>query len=208
MSRILSVVDVTVDIGSERVLDGFSLDVAAGTMLAVTGASGSGKTSLMWTIAGLLTPVAGEIRLGGERLRGRDAAVAAGVSLVPQGNALASVLTARENAIVSLVASGLSANVAAARTDLALDELGVAAQADQLAEELSGGQRQRVAIARALARRGTVFLGDEITSNLDSSNRDRVVKLLRDRADNGMIVVLTTHDDDTIAACDARVHLG
>ena len=137
----------------------------------------------------------------------RTDAVAAGVHLIPQGNGLASVLTAHENAAVALLAAGVEATEAAERADAALEELGVAAQAEQLAEELSGGQRQRVAIARGLAMRSTVLLADEVTSDLDTENRDRVLQLLRQEAARGAAVVFATNDIEAASLCDTRIHL-
>ena len=88
-----------------------------------------------------------------------------------------------------------------------LDWLGLADQADQLVEELSGGQQQRTAMARGLALRGDVLLADEVTSELDAQNRQRVLDLLRAEADRGAAVVFATHDPEAAAACDAEIHL-
>ena len=127
--------------------------------------------------------------------------------LIPQDNALASVLTAAENVIVPLLAAGVDAEQATLRSDEALESVGLGAAGTQLIEELSGGQQQRVAVARGLAQQGTVVLADEPTSELDAVNRARVVLLLRAEADRGAAVVLATHDPDAAAECDAELHL-
>ena len=88
-----------------------------------------------------------------------------------------------------------------------LESLGLTDQADQLVEELSGGQQQRTALARGLALRGIVLLADEVTSELDAQNRQRVLDLLRAEADRGAAVVFATHDPEAAAACDAELHL-
>jgi putative ABC transport system ATP-binding protein len=158
--------------------------------------------------------VAGEQNHGGRSVlvdsaaaRGRDAFVAAGVVVVPQGNALATVLTAIENVVVPLVAAGVASEIAHAEATRALEAVGLAGAASQLVEELSGGQQQRVAVARGLAQRGAVLLADEPTSELDAVNRGRVVELLREEALRGAAVVMATHDPEAASACDGELHL-
>jgi putative ABC transport system ATP-binding protein len=192
---------------ADPVLTDVTLEVEPGRMLAVTGPSGAGKTTLLSALAGLLAPRAGTVTLDGVALRDRDQAVAAGVVLIPQDNGLAPILTAQENLQVVLIARG--ADPAAARRDtaIALDRLALSGQADQLVEELSGGQQQRTAIARGLALAGDVLLADEVTSELDAGNRQRVLELLRAEADRGAAVVLATHDPEAAATCDTEVRL-
>jgi putative ABC transport system ATP-binding protein len=192
---------------ADPVLTDVTLDVEPGAMLAVTGPSGAGKTTLLSALAGLLAPRTGTVTLDGVPLRDRDQAVAAGVVLIPQDNGLAPILTAQENLQVVLIARG--ADPAAARRDtaIALDRLALSGQADQLVEELSGGQQQRTAIARGLALAGGVLLADEVTSELDAGNRQRVLELLRAEAERGAAVVLATHDPEAAATCDAEVRL-
>jgi putative ABC transport system ATP-binding protein len=183
--------DVHVDYDGHEVLQGVDLRAAPGRMVAVTGPSGAGKTTLLWSLAGLV----------------RDRTSAAGVVLIPQDNALASVLTAAENVLVPLLAAGVDPDEAQARTAEALEVVGLATAGHQLIEELSGGQQQRVAVARGLAQQGTVVLADEPTSELDAANRARIVALLRAEADRGAAVVLATHDPEAAAECDAELHL-
>jgi putative ABC transport system ATP-binding protein len=190
-----------------EVLRGVDLQVGPGRMVAVTGPSGAGKTTLLWTLAGLVTPDAGDVSLDGQTPRDRDHTCALGVVLIPQDNALATVLTAAENVLVPLLGAKVPSAEAQARTGAALQAVGIAGAGDQLVEELSGGQQQRVAVARGLAQRGTVVLADEPTSELDALNRGRVVALLRAEADRGAAVVLATHDPDAAAECDAELHL-
>jgi putative ABC transport system ATP-binding protein len=175
--------------------------------VAVTGPSGAGKTTLLWVLAGLVTPARGRVEVAGEPVRDRDQISAAGVVLVPQDNALASVLTATENVLVPLLAVGVDPEDAMARTEVALEAVGLGSAGNQLIEELSGGQQQRVAVARGLAQRGGAVLADEPTSELDAVNRARVVLLLRAEADRGAAVVLATHDPEAAAECDAELHL-
>ncbi|MDG4764286.1 ATP-binding cassette domain-containing protein [Solwaraspora sp. WMMD406] len=192
---------------SEPVLRTLSATVRSGQLLAVTGPSGAGKTTLLSALAGSLRPQAGTVSVDGEPLRDRDHAVSRKVVLVPQDNGLAAVLTAGENVQVALIAAGLSPVDARRASMAALERLGLAGQSDQLVEELSGGQQQRTALARALALRGDVLLADEVTSELDATNRQLVLDLLRAEADRGAAVVFATHDPEAAAACDAELHL-
>ena len=199
--------DVHVDYDGHDVLAGVDLHARPGRMVAVTGPSGAGKTTLLWTLAGLVRPAQGLVEIDGVEPRDRDQTSAAGVVLVPQDNALASVLTAMENVVVPLLATGVSPDEAAARAAAALDAVGLGGAGNQLIEELSGGQQQRVAVARGLAQQGSAVLADEPTSELDAANRARVVALLRAEAERGAAVVLATHDPDAAAECDAELHL-
>lgn len=193
--------------GDRPVLTGVTVAARPGEMLAVTGTSGVGKTTLLSAMAGLLQPVKGEVRVEDESLRDRDHAVGLGVVLIPQDNGLAAILTAAENISVVVIATGGTPAEARRRTAEALEPLGLAGQANQLIEELSGGQQQRTAIARGLALRGDVLLADEVTSELDAANRQRVIELLRAEAVRGAAVVFATHDPEAAAACDRELRL-
>ncbi|MFG3554352.1 ABC transporter ATP-binding protein [Micromonospora sp. NPDC047557] len=189
------------------VLREVSVTVRPGRVLALTGSSGAGKTTLLNAMAGLLPPREGTVTVDGQALRDRDHGVEHRIVLVPQDNGLAPILTATENLQVALVASGVPAVEARQQTTAMLDRLGLSGQADQLVEELSGGQQQRTAIARGLALRGGVLLADEVTSELDAGNRQRVLDLLHDEARRGVAVVFATHDPEVAAACEAELHL-
>ena len=193
--------------GNPAVLNGVSVAVEPGQMLAVTGPSGAGKTTLLWAMAGLLRPQRGVVAVGGSPLRDHEQALRSRVVLIPQDNGLAAILTAQENVQVALVAAGSPPIEARRATAESLERLGLSGQADQLVEELSGGQQQRAAIARGLALRGEVVLADEVTSELDATNRERVLRLLVAEARRGAAVVFATHDPEAAAACDAELHL-
>lgn len=189
--------DVTVHYGATVALDRVSCEATAGRLLAVTGASGAGKTSLLWSIAGLVPLRAGSV----------DVAEGASTHLVPQDNGLVSVLTARENVTIPLLAAGCGPKEAKRRAEESLIRLGVESQGEQLTEQLSGGQRQRVAVARAIAMRPSVLLADEVTSDLDGVNRDLVLTVLRDQAEQGAAVLVATHDIEVAEYCDDELHL-
>lgn len=189
------------------VLRDVSVVVSPGQILAVTGPSGAGKTTLLWAMAGLLRPAAGVVAVDSTPLRDRDHAVAEQVVLIPQDNGLAAILTAQENIQVAMIAGGAAPADARRATVSSLERLGLAGQADQLVEELSGGQQQRTAIARGLALHGAVVLADEVTSELDSTNRQKVMEILQEEARRGAAVVFATHDPEAAAACDRELHL-
>jgi putative ABC transport system ATP-binding protein len=198
---------LTVQYGEVVAVRDATLEVRPGEMVAVTGPSGAGKTSLLHALAAVLYPAKGTVTCGGDALRSRSDAVSRGIVLIPQGNALAAMLTALENAALPLLAH--AELVAGARTAAlaALASVGVDDAADQLVDELSGGQQQRVAVARGLAQRATVLLADEPTSELDAGNRAKVMDLLRAEAQRGAAVLMATHDPETADLCDAELRL-
>lgn len=197
---------VTVRYRDTVAVDSASLDAYAGEFIAVTGHSGAGKSSLLWAIAGAV-PVEGSVRLGDELVADRSQGAGLGIEVIPQGSALAVLLTARENLELPLLARGVPAEQAAHRTRTALASVGLAESGSHLAEELSGGQQQRVAVARGLALRGRVLLADEPTSELDHDNRERVLALLRAEAERGAIVIMATHDPEAAAQADGEIRL-
>ncbi len=196
-----------VSYGSTVALDGIELALGPGDLVAVTGPSGAGKSSLLWAVAGAVAPASGRVTVAGTEVRDRARAARLGVVVVPQGNALASALTARENVLVPLLAAHVDAADAAARTAAALAAVGLEESGHHLVEELSGGQQQRAAIARALAAGGSVVLADEPTSDLDGANRERVIAALRREAAAGAVVLMSTHDPDAAAQADAELAL-
>jgi putative ABC transport system ATP-binding protein len=181
-----------------------TFEVPPGGMLAVTGPSGAGKSSLLWALAGAV-PYAGTVEVGGVPVGDRAAAAALGIALTPQGNGLPSFLTAEENVLMPLLAAGVAD--APARTRAALALLDLEQSATHLVDELSGGQQQRVALARTFAGTPAVILADEPTSDLDGTNRQRVIDALRAEAAAGAVVVMATHDAEAAAELDAELRL-
>ncbi len=198
---------LSVSYGDLLALHPLDLAVGPGRMVAVTGPSGAGKSTLLWALAGALRPTAGEVHLGSTAIASREQAAGLGVVVVPQGNGLASALTATENVVVPLLAQGVEPADAHRRTTEALAVVGLEESGNHLIEELSGGQQQRVALARALAARAAVLLADEPTSDLDATNRERAMAALRAEAARGAVVVVATHDAEAAAETDAELHL-
>ena len=195
---------IGVTYGHVSALAGVSLSARPGDFLAVTGHSGAGKTSLVNAIAGIVPLAAGEVDLGRGATQRRDPSA---VAIIPQGNGLASVLTAYENVLAPLRARGLAPAEAATRASEALAAVGLGESGTHLVEELSGGQQQRVAVARGLAVDAAVLLADEPTSELDHDNRERVLDLMRARADAGAVVIMATHDPEAAARADVVIEL-
>jgi putative ABC transport system ATP-binding protein len=202
----LRLTGVGVRYGSTTAVAAADLEAYAGEFIAVTGHSGAGKSSLLWAIGGAVESD-GVVRLGDDRVTDRAQAAALGIEVIPQGSALAVLLTAHENVALPLLARGVPAEQARRRADAALASVGLEESGSHLAEELSGGQQQRVAVARGLALRGRVLLADEPTSELDHDNRERVLALLRAEADRGAIVVMATHDPEAAAQADGEIRL-
>ncbi len=178
-------------------------------MLAISGPSGAGKSSLLWAIAGAVPVKSGQVEIDGLVITDRPSAAAHGVVLIPQGNGLARVLTARENLSMPLLADRRPADDEALEEldraiEQALTQVGLEESGDHLVEELSGGEQQRVAVARGIAQQGRVILADESTSELDSTNRERVLELLRAEADRGAAVVIATHDPNVADSADGH----
>jgi putative ABC transport system ATP-binding protein len=198
---------VSVHYGSLVAVDDVDLVVPPGTFLALTGPSGAGKSSLLWAIAGAVRLAAGEVIVDGAGVADRRDGIQAGIALVPQGNGLAGVLTARENVAFPLLATGTRPADVADRVEAALGDVGLAESGDHLVEDLSSGQQQRVAVARGLAVASPVLLADEPTSELDQANRAKVLELLRARRTGARWSFMATHDPEAAAVCDAEVQL-
>jgi putative ABC transport system ATP-binding protein len=190
----------------QLILSGVDLTVQPGQSLAVTGPSGSGKSSLLALISGLTAPTAGEVYIDGTLLTG-FARPASGVAVVLQGYGLVSLLTPAENIEVALRAAGRPARDAGAAARGALALVGLGAHADQLVDELSGGQQQRVAVARALALEPRLLIADEPTAELDPAARAVVLARMFDVVADGGSLVVATHDPEVAQRCDQALDL-
>jgi ABC-type sugar transport system ATPase subunit len=181
-------------LGSNAILAGIDLEVSDGEFAVLVGPSGCGKSTLLRTIAGLETPDAGSITLGGADVtraepRERD------VAMVFQSYALYPHLTVRDNLAFGLRLRGEPESVIRARIDEVSQMLGLGALLDRLPKDMSGGQRQRVAMGRAIARRPRLFLFDEPLSNLDAALRNQVrVEIKKLHAALGATMIYVTHD--------------
>ncbi len=192
------------------------IDLAIGRneFVAITGASGSGKSSLLYLLGLLDLPTAGEVRIGGRATAHMDEAERAAVRLstlgfVFQFHFLLPEFSALENVMLPMKALGaLPEADMRDRARLLLASLGLAEHTLKRPDQLSGGQRQRVAVARALANDPPVILADEPTGSLDSKASEQVFQILRDLVDkDGKTVVAVTHDLDLARRMDRRIVL-
>jgi len=193
-----------------RALQGVDLTVESGEMIAIVGASGSGKSTLMNIIGCLDYPTSGTYYLDGvhvENLSRNELADIRNskIGFVFQGFNLLSRTSAIENVELPLLYDRSRRKLAIRKTaEEALDRVGLGDRMNHEPNELSGGQQQRVAIARALVTNPSILLADEPTGNLDSHTSVEVLTLFQDLHDQGMTVLLITHESD-VANCTQRV---
>ncbi len=190
------------------------LTVRPQEFVAITGPSGSGKSSLLYLLGLLDRPSAGTVWLDGEDTGRLDGAALAGLRLrqlgfVFQFHFLLPEFSALGNVLIPMRKLGaLDTGAARARAHALLDELGLGDKTAQRPGQLSGGERQRVAIARALANRPSVILADEPTGNLDSRNSQLVFDIFaRLVREFGTTVITVTHDEHLAARAERRVHI-
>ncbi len=197
--------------GATPILRGIDLDVAAGERLAILGASGSGKSSLMAVLSGLERASGGTVEVLGrdfgtldedrlaEARRGR-------IGIVLQAFHLLPTMTALENVAVPMELAGQDRPFDSARAEL--EAVGLGHRLDHYPAQLSGGEQQRVAIARALGPRPSLLFADEPTGNLDAATGGAIMDLLFDRADaTGATLVVITHEPALAARCSRVIEL-
>ena len=186
------------------------LTVEAGEYVAVTGPSGSGKSTLLHILGCLDRPTSGSYRLDGRDVSGlSDAELAAVrnglIGFVFQRFHLLRDETALRNVELPLLYAGVSRADRRQRASAALETVGLSARAEHRPGQLSGGEQQRVALARALVKRPRLLLADEPTGNLDSASGAVVLRLLEALHDQGVTLVLITHDLDVAAHAARRL---
>jgi putative ABC transport system ATP-binding protein len=195
-----------------QALRDISMTVAGGSMVAVMGPSGSGKSSLL-TIAGTLEePTSGAVLINGQDVERMSGGAKARVrrrtiGYVFQDFNLLPGLTAAENVSLPLELDGMSARRAHLAGLAALDDLGLGDQARRFPDQLSGGERQRVAIARAVVGERSLLLADEPSGALDSANGEAVMRLIHSYCKRGTAAVVVTHDAQLASWADRVVFL-
>jgi ABC-type lipoprotein export system ATPase subunit len=203
-----------------EVLRGVDVEIARGDFVALRGASGTGKSTLLHLLGGLDTPNAGRILFDGQDIshfsdrqlthfRNRR------VGFVFQAYHLLPELTALENVCLPARVARVGAGAAARRAEELLARVGLQGRLDHKPSELSGGEQQRVAIARALINEPEMLLADEPTGNLDSHTGGEIIELLKSlRPEKNMTLVIATHDAKVAASAprvielvDGQIHL-
>lgn len=191
-----------------NVLNGVSLQLEPGEVVALEGPSGSGKTTLLSILGCILTPSSGAVVIDGERVDPRKPGQLPGIrkrsiGFVFQQFNLFPALSAVENVEFALNIKGTRGPEARRQAEAALENVGLAGRKSFLPRDLSGGQKQRVAIARALAGHPKILLADEPTANLDSQIGMQILELFRALAKKeNRALLIVTHDSKVRAICD------
>lgn len=193
----------------DKALDNINLSIEKGEFVAIAGESGSGKTTLLSILSSLLQPSSGEVLFNGKNLKSiknMDYFRQHSIGFVFQFHYLINYLTLEENIKIA------NEKATTEQIDLLLEHLGILNLKKRFPNEVSGGQRQRAAIARALINKPTVLFADEPTGNLDSKNSSQVFELFSSLAQEGMSVVVATHDNALcqkanriIKVCDGKL---
>jgi putative ABC transport system ATP-binding protein len=196
-----------------KVLQGISMEIAAGEFLALMGPSGSGKTTLLNLIAGLDRPTGGKLLVAGTDISKLGESELAGwrsrhIGFVFQLYNLIPVLTAYENVELPLLLTELSRKQRRDHVLTALKVVGLIERMDHYPRQLSGGQEQRVGIARAIVTDPTILVADEPTGDLDARSAEEIMQLLADlNRDSGKSIVMVTHDPKAAAHAHLTRHL-
>lgn len=211
MKPMIEVRDLHKSYGELEVLKGVSLDVGAGEVVSIVGASGAGKTTLLQIIGTLSRPDGGSVQIDGvhaEKLGDRELSRFRNdkIGFVFQFHHLLPEFTAFENVCIPGYIGGRDREAVESRAVELLEMLGMSGRATHKPAELSGGEQQRVAIARALINSPAVLLADEPSGNLDSRNRDEIHRLFFTLRDTfGQTVVVVTHDEGLADMADRKI---
>lgn len=196
-----------------RPLDGFDMEAATGSLVVLMGPSGTGKTTLLSCLGGILTPTSGTIQVGDTMLTSLDRRQLVGyrrrtVGIVFQAFNLIGSMTAQENVMAPLLAAGGRWRAAGDRAKELLALVDLSERTGRRPGALSGGQQQRVAIARALAHDPPLLLADEPTAHLDRVQVSGILAVLREVVRPGRLAVVATHDERVLSIADQVVELG
>jgi putative ABC transport system ATP-binding protein len=211
---VINQLTVEYDTGSYpvRPLDQFTTTVPDGSLAVLLGPSGCGKTTLLSCLSGILTPTSGSIRYGKVEITGLSSRELTryrqqDVGIVFQAFNLVASLRAVENVMAPLRAAGVGPSESRQRAEQLLTDVGLGERMDHRPSQLSGGQKQRVSLARALAHDPPLIIADEPTASLDYVQVEGVLRLLRELAAPGRVVVVATHDDRLLPLADDIVEM-
>ncbi len=210
--RIVDVFKTYPGIEAVRALDGVSVDVRAGEMVALVGPSGCGKSTLLNLVGGVDLPTSGTVFVAGHDTTALDddgltALRRERVGTIFQFFNLLPAMTIAENVALPLVLLRRDRAEVDLAVREALQSVGILEKAKAYPPQVSGGQMQRAAVARATIHRPAIVLADEPTGNLDSTSGAAVLALLRRFADSGQAILMATHSNDAAAVCDRIVRM-
>ena len=197
---------------SAPLLDDWSAQFQPGEVVAITGPSGRGKSTLLYLLGLMLKPTSGLISINGEVThtlpdRRRAALRASHFGFVFQDAALDSTRSILDNVMETALYRGDEPRKARLRATDLLERFGVQLRAAAKPGQVSGGQAQRIALCRALLHSPPILLADEPTGNLDPASTAVVMQAFKDHAASGAAVVIVTHDPSLVAQCDRRIQL-
>lgn len=198
--------------GNVYALRNINFTAKKGEFIAVIGQSGCGKSTLLNIIAGLLTPTDGTIIYNGDIITGRKKSYlqeyrCRHVGIILQNFSLLNDRTVRQNVELPLRIRKNGKEQKSKLVEMYLDNFGMLSKIDAFPNQLSGGEKQRTAIARALVSSPDIIIADEPTGALDKTNAQQIVKMLREISISGKIVIMATHNIDSVKMCDQCITL-
>ena len=204
MARLLEIDNLFKACGSLKAVDGLSFSVNAGEAFGLLGPNGAGKSTTMMMICGLLEPDSGEVRLEGRALDRRIPQSRQRLGVVPQDLAIYPDLTARENLLFFSSLYQLSGQQRKQRVDQVLEQVGLSARADDLAETFSGGMKRRLNFAAAVMHDPVLLILDEPTVGVDPQSRAHLIECIRTLQANGTAVIYASHYMEEVQAICSR----
>jgi len=201
MKPLIKLIGIKKTVGSEQILKGIDLEIYEGEFVSIIGASGSGKSSLLYILGLLDKPTEGEVFFEDEKIDySKDKRLSylrnSKLGFVFQFHYLVQELSLLDNVILPAIKKGVPIKEARERAMVLLEKLGLKGKENRKPYEISGGEMQRTAIARALINQPKVLLADEPTGNLDSTNTQRVMDIFKEINKSQTTIVMVTHEID------------